>query len=235
MHFLAAATAGSYDDPLDSTHPDLIEMFYGVEGQPRAHRAGNTGAGHSDDEEGSDEDIEMDDEDQSLSDADSSEQSDDTGSEGSQEEILDPESSWTDVSEEQYASDEDEDSDEEENMVYTIMNQQTPNVRHAAIKVPRVQNPFVSAARLDDFLRALEDLEHHNILPEGLLARPQEWMEEWEGAGYPTWESLAVGRSRKNMAIDLPCSIWVPRAQRWCQAVDMLTRFQRDGTGMISA
>ena len=239
MRFLATATAGSYDDPMSDIHPDVVEMFYGVDGHPRAHRPGRTGAGHSDDEEdgSEDEDVDMDDSDESGSEADSDDQGDISDDEESSEleGPLDTGSAWTDTDDTGSGDgDSEEEEEDKENLVYTIMNQQTPNVRHAAIKVPRVRNPFASAERLSDFLDALEALQTHNVLPHGLLIHPSEWRDEWGTESYPTWETLAIGRSRKKMPIDLPPSVWLPRAQRWCQAVDMLTRFQRDEIGMVS-
>lgn len=238
MRFLATATAGSYDDPMDDVHPDLIEAYYGVDGRIRVNPHGSTGAGHSDDEEDFDEDTNMGEseegpgvEDESDSDEEELDAAEDT---------LDPDSAWEpdvegDLLQWDGEGSEDEESDGEGNNSFrTVMNQQMPNVRHAAIKVPRVRNPFVSAEHLEAFCGALEDLRAHGVLPVGLNARPEEWESEWGTRGYPTWEPLPVGRARRETPIDLTPSIWVPRAQRWCQAVDMLTRFQRDENGMLS-
>lgn len=38
-------------DPMDSVHPDTLERYYGVEGDQRVRRPGQTGAGHPGDEE----------------------------------------------------------------------------------------------------------------------------------------------------------------------------------------
>ncbi|KAJ7438359.1 hypothetical protein FB451DRAFT_1416297 [Mycena latifolia] len=64
MHFLGQTTEGIYTDPLDGIHPDAINRYYGVAGARRHRRRGETGAGHTSDDEGdpddSDEESELD-------------------------------------------------------------------------------------------------------------------------------------------------------------------------------
>ncbi|KAK7012593.1 hypothetical protein R3P38DRAFT_2549489 [Favolaschia claudopus] len=59
MRFLGELNQGVYPDPMEGVHPDTINRYYGVERGERTRRAGQTGAGHSDDEEDSDGDVEM--------------------------------------------------------------------------------------------------------------------------------------------------------------------------------
>ncbi|KAJ7468189.1 hypothetical protein FB451DRAFT_1369188 [Mycena latifolia] len=64
MRFLGQTTEGIYTDPLDSIHPDAINRYYGVAGARQHRHRGETGAGHTSDNEGdpddSDEESELD-------------------------------------------------------------------------------------------------------------------------------------------------------------------------------
>ncbi|KAJ7486550.1 hypothetical protein FB451DRAFT_1391460 [Mycena latifolia] len=52
MRFLGQLNDGVYaSDPMENVHPDIIDRYYGVEGDERVPRPGQTGAGHPDDEE----------------------------------------------------------------------------------------------------------------------------------------------------------------------------------------
>lgn len=58
MFFLGQVEHGIYADELDGIHPDVLNKYYGVAGQPRTQIPGQSGAGHPDDEE--DEDLQND-------------------------------------------------------------------------------------------------------------------------------------------------------------------------------
>ncbi|KAJ7096209.1 hypothetical protein C8R44DRAFT_835293 [Mycena epipterygia] len=52
LRFMGQLNDGMYaSDPMDSVHPDTIERYYGVEGDQRFRRPGQTGAGHPDGED----------------------------------------------------------------------------------------------------------------------------------------------------------------------------------------
>ncbi|KAK6966454.1 hypothetical protein R3P38DRAFT_3337925 [Favolaschia claudopus] len=53
MRLTGQLTEGVYDDPLKGVHPETIERYYGVEGPESVRRAGQTGAGHAEDEDDS--------------------------------------------------------------------------------------------------------------------------------------------------------------------------------------
>jgi hypothetical protein len=73
-----------------------------------------------------------------------------------------------------------------------------------------------------DFLDALQKIDAAGIVPVGYGVHPEEL-----GDGYPTREVLNVGfRARKELILDLTLEIWYPRAVRWVQALDLLTRLQ---------
>jgi hypothetical protein len=49
--------------------------------------------------------------------------------------------------------------------------------------------------------------------------------DEWGQSGYPSREEIPVGfRTQRRLKIDLPYSVWYPRAVRWAQAATLLNR-----------
>ncbi|KAJ7640941.1 hypothetical protein B0H17DRAFT_1216458 [Mycena rosella] len=83
-----------------------------------------------------------------------------------------------------------------------------------------------------DFLELLEGLlEQPDAMPEdyGVLE------DEWEEEDYPEIEIVKPGTRGEELVIALPRPDWFPRAARWAQALDLLTRFLDKIEGTESA
>ncbi|KAH9910318.1 uncharacterized protein B0H18DRAFT_896135, partial [Fomitopsis serialis] len=93
------------------------------------------------------------------------------------------------------------------------------NLRHEAIKVPRHTSPFASEQFETAFFQTLEEVYTQNLIPSNMAVSEEEWPDN----GYPTEGQLKVGRVRI-ITIAMPHSVWLVRARRWCQALDLLTR-----------
>ncbi|VDB86753.1 unnamed protein product [Peniophora sp. CBMAI 1063] len=235
IRFLSMVDEGAYEDPYVDVDADVLETYYGVAGKPRKWRARQTGAGQDaeEDDEASDH----------LSEEDEDMDGNESGSEEEARAALNAQEAWS-FEEEEDKSESEDDGD----LISRAAATQQPNIRHAAIKVritvgqvqynaqsvqvPRVANAFVNAERLSDFLQVLQQLDAAGTLPRHLCARPRDWERQWPGSGYPTWGPLVIGQARRQVAIDLPHEIWIPRMQHWCRALDALVQFQVDGRGM---
>lgn len=53
LRLLSIATHGTYRDEYEGINPDIIDQYYGIHGRELNRWPGQTGAGHSDDEDGS--------------------------------------------------------------------------------------------------------------------------------------------------------------------------------------
>ncbi|KAJ7088488.1 hypothetical protein B0H15DRAFT_780646 [Mycena belliarum] len=96
------------------------------------------------------------------------------------------------------------------------------NIRHQPVKVARHHTPFRDADVEHNFLDLLQDIiEQPAMLPEdyGVLE------DEWDGDDYPETEIIKPGTSGKELVIILPRAVWYPRAVKWAQSLDFLTRF----------
>ncbi|KAJ6597751.1 hypothetical protein DFH09DRAFT_1304518 [Mycena vulgaris] len=119
-----------------------------------------------------------------------------------------------------------EDSDPEEATAEEQLENQieadlAQNIRHQPVKVARHHSPFEEHQSEDDFLDLLDALlAQPGMLPEdyGILE------DEWEEEDYPEIEIIRPGTSGKEMVVILPRTEWFPRAARWAQALDLLTR-----------
>ena len=70
------------------------------------------------------------------------------------------------------------------------------------------------------FKDTLEQVIHNDIIPEGYGVTPGELDE----TGYPIDEILRGGRrGRKEMQITLSIEVWLPRAIKWCQALEVMS------------
>ncbi|KAJ7340847.1 hypothetical protein DFH08DRAFT_963692 [Mycena albidolilacea] len=95
------------------------------------------------------------------------------------------------------------------------------NIRHEPVKVAKHRCPFTDAELEDHFLGLLDDvLAQSEIVPENYGIRDDEWEEE----DYPEIEVIRPGTKGKELAIILPRAEWFPKAVRWAQALDLLTR-----------
>lgn len=101
-------------------------------------------------------------------------------------------------------------------LVRNIANGQDGSIRHDAIKVSSNSSPFINAESYALFTEVLACLHEMRFLPPDLLIREEEWGDD----GYPVGETIYGGnRGKKPIPIDLPASIWLPRAILWTQAL----------------
>jgi hypothetical protein len=97
--------------------------------------------------------------------------------------------------------------------------EQGSDIRHDAIEVPLGESLFdEETERL--FLNALTEIQRRNPTPSGYGVAQEEWPED----GYPSNETIKVGRGKKSVMVELPVEVWWPRAVRWAQALDLLNR-----------
>ncbi|KAI5994957.1 hypothetical protein EDC04DRAFT_2586052, partial [Pisolithus marmoratus] len=98
-----------------------------------------------------------------------------------------------------------------------IAAEQSSQFLHEAAEVPGHINPF-TAATLAAFTGALAQVQQLNHIPTGLGIRE----EEWDSDGYPEIEVIQSGQQgRRELAIELPHSLWYGQAVCWCQALEV--------------
>lgn len=112
-----------------------------------------------------------------------------------------------------------EDSDD---LVARIIADQESNIRHAPIKVARHANPFQDEASEETFWTVFNGA--WDLAPASLPNHLKLHDADWDEGEYPTYENLVVGRRKKSVRVELPPEVWRPRAERWCLAVNVLTR-----------
>ncbi|KAJ7189050.1 hypothetical protein C8R46DRAFT_877303, partial [Mycena filopes] len=94
------------------------------------------------------------------------------------------------------------------------------NIRHPAVKVARHCNPFHSATTEVHFIGALGEIVRLGIVPASYgVLQP-----EWEGENYPSMEAINPGTRGKEIVVELPRDIWLPRAILFAQGLDALER-----------
>ena len=94
------------------------------------------------------------------------------------------------------------------------------HIRRAAVDVPPVVTPFHSAEAHEAFTLALQAAQDQGLIPVGYGAAEEEWVE----GSYPELEVIPVVRGAKDYEGHLPFSILWPRAVRWVQGLDVMTR-----------
>lgn len=114
-----------------------------------------------------------------------------------------------------------EDEDGSENLANRVADDQRHNVRHDPIDVPDHQSPF-NAEMEQLFFQGLANIDQLLLLPEGYNIRPEEWV----NGEYISFETLKTGRKRKEMRVNLPDSVWRPRAEQWVRALDLMNQFE---------
>ncbi|KAJ6526580.1 hypothetical protein DFH09DRAFT_914043, partial [Mycena vulgaris] len=176
MRMMGELAEGVYD-PMDALHPETVNRYYGVEGNERLRRRGQTGAGHPEDEDDEDDPD-------------------------------DPEP-WVDS-----------DSDDDDYLTNAVTEDLAHNIRHPAIKVARHNNPFRSATIQANFFGALAEIIRQEVVPFGYNVREN----EWEDGNYPVMEAINPGTRGKEIIVELPREIWLPRAVLFAQALDAMTR-----------
>jgi hypothetical protein len=119
--------------------------------------------------------------------------------------------------------DEDEmarDVDDEEYLQDCIAEDQAKNIRHPAVKVARHANPFKVQADEDQFFAVLNQVRTHHLIPQdyGVLEH------EWDNRTYPVMETINPGTRGKEIVVELPKAIWLPRAVLFAQGLDVMAR-----------
>jgi hypothetical protein len=122
-----------------------------------------------------------------------------------------------------------EDSDggeEPQDIAQAVNNQQRNHVHHEAIDVPSQRNPFVNEGTYRQFSTTLTEVVAEDITPRHCRLAA----DEWEGNGYPVFETISVGRrGLKELHVSLGELIWFRRAKLWCQALVVLSYFLAAG------
>jgi hypothetical protein len=111
--------------------------------------------------------------------------------------------------------------DAQEELVRGISHDQQRHIRHKGVKVPRHCNPFTDGEEEGQFFQVLAEVIGLEIEPKGYGLHP----EEWEGANYPIWEFIKVGKQRKEMKLSLEDPLWRCRAILWVQGLNVLAHF----------
>lgn len=110
-----------------------------------------------------------------------------------------------------------------------IASSQRRHIRHAPIPVPVAGCPFRSEATIDVFMQCLGEVSAAGIVPEHYGLREAEWPE----GGYGEHEYIALGRQRRRVTVDLPFTVWWPRAVLWAQGLEIMSRLilaEEDGS-----
>ncbi|KAI1788742.1 hypothetical protein LXA43DRAFT_974611 [Ganoderma leucocontextum] len=89
---------------------------------------------------------------------------------------------------------------------------QDHHIRHDAIPTPTSECPFTTPELLATFKAAFQEVNASGIIPMcyGLLEA------EWSLDGY--------GQRGRRVAVELPFSVWWPRAVAWSQGLDLMNR-----------
>jgi hypothetical protein len=87
--------------------------------------------------------------------------------------------------------------------------------------VPRSVSPFANPIHEAMFCQSLLQIQMANAIPDGFGVLSN----EWDAGGYPTFESIAVGRCAKKITIELPQLVWLPRAIAWAQGLHTMQTF----------
>lgn len=88
-----------------------------------------------------------------------------------------------------------------------------------AVSVLDTESPFHSEEVENAFLAALAAQTEQSFIPHGYGVNEQ----EWEDGEYPTVEVIQVGRRRSGeLHISLPLDIWLPRAELWARALNLM-------------
>ena len=97
---------------------------------------------------------------------------------------------------------------------------QDHHIRHDAIPTPPSECPFTSPELLATFTDALKEVTARGIIPMCYGVTEAEWSED----GYGTYEFISLGRHGRQVTIELPFSVWWPRAVAWTQGLDLMNR-----------
>ncbi|KAJ7096141.1 hypothetical protein C8R44DRAFT_644623, partial [Mycena epipterygia] len=115
----------------------------------------------------------------------------------------------------------------QDDMDAAIAEDQGRHIRHEPIDVPKHSSPFSTVEAEELFSQALSTVQAEGIVPVGLGVAEA----EWEGGIYSEVEVIKVGR--KDSEVDIPFSVWWPRAVAWVQGLELMVRVQAAENGDI--
>ncbi|KAJ7685421.1 hypothetical protein DFH06DRAFT_968421, partial [Mycena polygramma] len=110
--------------------------------------------------------------------------------------------------------------DREAELENRIADDQAGNIRHAPIKVARHESPFETVEQEEMFFALVRAVTAQVDLPEDYGVQP----EEWDVEHYPEVEVIRPGTRGKEILVVLPRETWYPRAVKWAQALDLMSR-----------
>ena len=98
---------------------------------------------------------------------------------------------------------------------------QDEEVRHASVRVPKGTSPFLNNDRaLHNFIAILTHIVDTGVLPSGYGVKE----DEWEDGIYSDLAWIPIGKwGERTKEVVLPGDVWLPRAQLWAQALDIMT------------
>ena len=99
---------------------------------------------------------------------------------------------------------------------------QSANLHHEPVEVLEHTDPFTNDGHRQAFHTALSTVREWGLLPVGYGL----YNEELDMDSYPAYEIIKSGRRAKELQVALPHFQWRPRAELWCQALDILNRIQ---------
>ncbi|KAJ7458292.1 hypothetical protein B0H11DRAFT_1873258 [Mycena galericulata] len=117
---------------------------------------------------------------------------------------------------------------QEDDLDLVIAGDQDRHIRHEAIEVKQNQFPFNSEEAEDIFTDTLQTVHAAGIIPDQMGVAEA----EWEDGMYTETEIVKVGR--KDVEVILPFMIWWPRAVKWAQGLEILTKIQAVESGDIA-
>jgi hypothetical protein len=95
------------------------------------------------------------------------------------------------------------------------------NIRHPAIESASCSSPLHTKQAEDMFYEALSQMTDQRIISRGFYAE----LDEWEDRVYPIFQEILIGRQGgKKLVVELPLSIWHPRAVLWVQGLHIMTQ-----------
>jgi len=92
------------------------------------------------------------------------------------------------------------------------------NINHKPVKAPPSKSPFGEPVHEALFFTALNDITTAGLIPIGYGLTPQEWDDD----GYPTIELTTYGCRKKEIVVELPAGVWLPRAVAWGQGLHVM-------------
>jgi hypothetical protein len=219
MRFISEARNGKLVSEYD-VHPDTLQHYYANDTTVSRRASNRTGAGHppgegSDSDSGEDEaDVEMDVGTDMETDVETDVETDKADEEDEEdeadEEETDEDKAVTEDEDEVMGMDGSDEATEAELDQGTLRGQITDdvqfNINHPAVKVPRSQSPFTNPTRKALFLAVLNQICTAGAIPHGYGITAAEWGE----GGYPTYETITVGRRAQQLIVELPETIWLP-------------------------